>query len=511
MLIASNEPCLMSRDGARMSVVIGLLVATLLVTAWMALRAQYAAKAHRAAAENVVRDWTRVAADELARRAENQASYNGLYRLQLDAGAAPELPRAADLLRAATTPIERRNARLVAETFRYERGKPFADSELRAMLERILDHPPKPEDQAPFWIGERLFVYAIPSDGDRISGFRVDRSQLGPFFELATTMRPLLPASLAQGKIGNDVIAAQAVERGRVLFATKRRVDPRLSVVHRGKDGLLRGIEVEASIDRYAAEHIVSGGMAAQPPIYVVMLAVTIVLLVTAILQIGRERALARLRSDFVAGVSHELRTPLTQIRMFVETLRLDRIRSDEERRRSLAIIDREARRLSELVENVLQFSRGERGVLRIVARPADVGAIVLNAVEGFAATVTIETNIDADAVANVDEDAIRQIVLNLLDNAVKYGPEGQTIRVSVQRDDAHVRIAVEDEGPGIPPRQRKRIWRRYVRLSRERDRAIAGAGIGLALVRELAALHGGRAWCEAGAIGAKFIVEIPA
>jgi signal transduction histidine kinase len=166
---------------------------------------------------------------------------------------------------------------------------------------------------------------------------------------------------------------------------------------------------------------------------------------------------------------------------------------------------------LSDLVENVLQFSRGERGVLRIVARPADVGAIVLNAVEGFAATMKIETSIEPETIANVDEDAIRQIVLNLLDNAVKYGPETQTIRVAVRRVDANVQIAVEDEGPGIPPRQRKRIFRRYVRLARERTRAIAGAGIGLAVVRELAALHGGRAWCEAGPSGARFIVEIPA
>jgi signal transduction histidine kinase len=252
--------------------------------------------------------------------------------------------------------------------------------------------------------------------------------------------------------------------------------------------------------------------MASPPPIYVALLAITVVLLVTAILQIGRERALARMRSDFVAGVSHELRTPLTQIRMFVETLRLDRIRSDEERRRSLAIIDQEARRLAQLVENILQFSRGERGVLRIAARPADVGEIVADAIEGFASPAKIETSIETGTVATVDEDGIRQIVLNLLDNAVKYGPEGQTIRVDVKRINENVQIVVEDEGPGIPPHQGKRIWRRYVRLGRERTRAIAGAGIGLAVVRELVALHGGRAWCEAGAGGgARFVVQLPA
>jgi signal transduction histidine kinase len=149
--------------------------------------------------------------------------------------------------------------------------------------------------------------------------------------------------------------------------------------------------------------------------------------------------------------------------------------------------------------------------VLRIAARPADVGALVQDAIESFASAAKFVTNIEAGAMATVDEDGIRQIVLNLLDNAVKYGPEGQTIRVSVKRTNENIHISVEDEGPGIPSRQRKRIWRRYVRLGRERTRAIAGAGIGLAVVRELVVLHEGRAWCEAAESGgARFVVEIP-
>jgi signal transduction histidine kinase len=494
----------MNRDGARMSVVLALLVATLLVTAWMAMRAQYAARAHRVAAENVVRDWTRVAADEVARRAENQAGYYGTYPvLQFLARGEPVPVR---------TPIEQRNARLIVETFHYERGVAFANRELGAMLAKILDDPPSPEDQAPLWIGERVFVYSLPAEG-RITGFEVNRAAVGPFFELATSMRPLLPASLANGRITNDAIAVRAVDdQGRVLFATRGPIDPALSVKHRADSGLLRGITVETSLAREAAELIVAGGIPRQLPVYMLSLAVSVVLLITAMLQIGRERALARMRSDFVAGVSHELRTPLTHIRMFVETLRLDRIRSDEERRRSLAIIDTEARRLAQLVENVLQFSRGERGVLRIAPRAGDVGAIVANAVEGFLSRAKIETTIEPNATALVDEDALRQIVLNLLDNAVKYGPEEQTIRVDVTRVNHAIRIAVDDEGPGIPPRHRRRIWRRYVRLDRERVRAIAGAGIGLAVVRELVTLHGGRAWCEAAPRGgARFIVELPA
>src|SRR6185436_14403183 len=253
-------------------------------------------------------------------------------------------------------------------------------------------------------------------------------------------------------------------------------------------DGLLRGFTVEAAIAPETVPAIVTGGIPRALPVYAMLLVLTAALLVTAILQIGRERALARLRSDFVAGVSHELRTPLTQIRMFAETLQLDRIRSDAERRRSLAVIDQESRRLAQLVENVLQFSRGERGMLKISPRAADVGAIVRDAIDAFlpiaaARGMRVTASIDDGATAGVDDDAMRQVVLNLLDNAAKYGPDEQEIVVEVRRGKRMVRIAVEDEGPGVPPRQRRRIWNRYTRLPRERERAIAGAGIGLAVV----------------------------
>jgi signal transduction histidine kinase len=222
------------------------------------------------------------------------------------------------------------------------------------------------------------------------------------------------------------------------------------------------------------------------------------------------------MRSEFIAGVSHELRTPLTQIRMFAETLLLDRVRSEEERRRSLTIIDQETRRLAQLVENVLQFSRGERGTLSVTPREANIGALVRGTVETFEPIakgrgVTIDVDATDDVIAHVDDDAIRQIVLNLLDNAVKYGPDGQQVKVDVTRSGGAVRIAVDDEGPGVPAKDRRRVWRRYERLERERSRAIAGAGIGLAIVRELVELHGGKTWVEEGSRGgARFVVEIP-
>jgi signal transduction histidine kinase len=514
------------REGRRTWFVIGLLMAVFLLAAFMAVRAQISARYHRVTAERVVRDWARVAADELARRAESQAAFFGAYPMLQTIAASPEVPRRAELVATATSDDAKRNARLVVAAFSFDgrvRGGELpagAGAWLRPRLAEILANPPAPADRKPLHAvldgRRRSFVYLVPADGRRLVGFEVDRDALAAFFPLVLKARALMPPSLANGRVTNDALAVRVHgDGGRVLFATHAPVDVASAVTQPIEEGLLRGFAVELSIAPEVAPLLVFGGIPRLPPIYTISLLLTAVLLFVAVLQLRKERVLARMRSEFVAGVSHELRTPLTQIRMFAETLLLDRVRSDEERRRSLMIIDQETRRLAQLVENVLQFSRGERGTLSVTRQPADVGRLVRETVETFlpiagARGVVIDVHAADGLMASVDEDAMRQVVLNLLDNAVKYGPDRQRVRVEAERRDDVIRIAIDDEGPGVPLRDRARVWRRYERLERERSRAIAGAGIGLAVVRELIALHGGRAWVEDGIRGgARFLVEV--
>jgi signal transduction histidine kinase len=243
----------------------------------------------------------------------------------------------------------------------------------------------------------------------------------------------------------------------------------------------------------------------------------TAVLIGTALVQLRREYELARLRSDFISGVSHELRTPLAQIRMFSETLVLGRVRTEEEERRSLAIIDQEARRLTHLVENLLHFSRSERQVTRIAPEPTSIAPLVQEVIEGFAPLaaargVTLQAAVTEGLVAPVDPGAMRQMLLNLLDNAVKYGPQGQTVTVGATRENGTARVWVDDCGPGVPSVDREHVWDRFWRLERDRGSVVAGSGIGLAVVRELAGLHHGRTWVEdAETGGSRFVVELPA
>jgi signal transduction histidine kinase len=118
--------------------------------------------------------------------------------------------------------------------------------------------------------------------------------------------------------------------------------------------------------------------------------------------------------------------------------------------------------------------------------------------------------SVAGDLVVNVDRDALRRILLNLLDNAVKYGPAEQRVMVTASRLDSVLRIEVCDRGPGIPPEDAERIWEPYERLERDASSAVGGSGIGLAVVRDLAELHGGRTWVEENpGGGARFVVEL--
>jgi len=160
------------------------------------------------------------------------------------------------------------------------------------------------------------------------------------------------------------------------------------------------------------------------------LLGLTAVLLGIALMQLRREQELARTRSDFVSSVSHELRTPLAQLRMFAETLLLGRVRSEQERRRSLEIMDQESRRLTHLVDNLLYFSRAERNAVRVTPEETALAGLATDVADGFrplaaARGMTVRVDADEEVSAPVDPAALRQVLLNLLDNAGEIWKRG--------------------------------------------------------------------------------------
>lgn len=269
--------------------------------------------------------------------------------------------------------------------------------------------------------------------------------------------------------------------------------------------------------------------------IVVALLAVTTALTGVLLWRLLREHAASHQRSAFASTVSHELRTPLAQILLFAETLQLGRARTNGDRALALGAIVQETRRLMRLVDNVLRFTRLEQGAPQLRQEPVHVSALVVETAAQFAplaqtSQVSIAVESNAAAVALADADAVRQVLLNLLDNAVKHGPPAQHVTARVEDDGVQVRLIVEDEGPGIPPQDRERIWHAFERdIGRDPFRRAAlqtdtqhmprggqggGAGLGLMIVRALTEAMGGDVRCEpvdASGRGARFIVGLPA
>jgi len=208
---------------------------------------------------------------------------------------------------------------------------------------------------------------------------------------------------------------------------------------------------------------------------------------------------LAEKKDDFISAVSHELRTPLTSIRMYSEMLEKNWVKSDDKAGEYYKNMRQESERLTRLIENVLDFSRIQKGRKRYVFRLGDINKCITDVTEmmtSYAAQhgFLIRTDLEKLEQTAFDKDAVTQIVVNLLDNAVKYArdAEDKTIIVRSRKQNNFILIEVEDHGPGIPRRQREKVFEQFYRSGAEAKRESKGTGLGLALVRKFADAHNG-------------------
>jgi len=343
--------------------------------------------------------------------------------------------------------------------------------------------------------------------------FVADVSFITSVFDRILTGPSLLPPSL--GPDTRNLLRVRiASPDGRLLSAPSSAWSDYASETALNHE--LGGLRLSVALDPSVAGTLIIGGLPqSRLPMLLGLIALTTGLVVIAIIQLRREQELARLRAEFISGVSHELRTPLAQIRMFGETLLLGRVRSDGERQRSLGIIVQESQRLTRLIENVLHFSRAERRGASISRVPTRIDLLIHEILDSFtllasSTRAVIVRHIEEGLTAPIDAGAFRQIVLNLLDNAVKYGPPGQTITVQAAHEQTRARILVEDQGPGVDAEHASRIWQPFYRVPTAAQ-ATGGTGIGLAIVKQLVDLHEGRVWVErVESSGARFVIELP-
>ena len=525
-----------------------LFTATLGLAAALAWQAAGAASAHREAVEATLTHHAIIAAWRMSREGRSWVGYGMAQAeeaLLRETAQHPELPGPEMLKRVlAEKDCDCMSAGFSRAVFRVVNepeakldwlGEPLSDTARKGLLQRALaaaaDTAPRKGPRA--WLILPPGEPALPHETDFVLLWKIGdpkhgvRAIYGMIVEPAQIERPLkgahmeanfFPPSLVPERTADSLVRIEVAGPNRKpVFTTgpntNRFVGSDTMGVAFGK------LIVTAAIDPVAARVLIKGGLpGSRAPMIVALLTLTLAMGGAALLLLRREQRLARLREDFVSGVSHELRTPLTQIRMLSELLQSEGFHSDAERSRATDVIHREAMRLTNLVDNVLEFSRRRRANPAQAPAPVSLAGVIRELAESFAPLLDaqgdrLELSLAGDLEIPGDQDAISRVLRNLVENAVKYGPAGQTIRITLSRTDppGGARVTVDDEGPGIPPDERLRIWQPYYRLDRDRNAPAGGSGLGLAVVADLMRLLGGRATVEsAPGGGARFAVEFP-
>jgi len=345
----------------------------------------------------------------------------------------------------------------------------------------------------PAWIGDQLFLLrkivwdgSAPDAGKSIQGVWIEADKLKQL--LLAEVRDLLPAA--------QLVAAKSSPDGMVLASFPWRLEPGERIL-------------PAPLPRPIAISLATGWAAAALAIFAAAV------LVRGILRLSERRA------SFVSAVTHELRTPLTTFRLYSDMLETGAVR-EEKRGDYLRVLSHEADRLSHLVENVLAFSGIERGSARTAMRQTSVRELLEPFHERFAARLAsaglkLEWDLSDASPApllRADTAAVEHVLFNLIDNAAKYAAGGNPPVVSIDIADRpdEVAIRVRDHGPGIPPKERRKIFRAFHKSAREAAETKPGVGLGLALSRRLARSLGGDLVCEEprDGEGACFTLTLP-
>ncbi|MFH1763103.1 MAG: HAMP domain-containing sensor histidine kinase [Gemmatimonadota bacterium] len=542
---------ILSRSRRGMPLVLFFLLVTLGLSLWLGFQAVGAARSHQRIAEGVLSDYAEIAVAEYSRRVQDdldrffrEVFKDVPWRIRRGDPPSPEVVqrRLREALREVGCECRELTAdaafllldMVTGEVVSLPDSSPFGEKSRAASLIRTAWEASPAERIALRVVGpgqglespSALFFNAsLDESGEEVMGraiyiLVIPLDAAAELFESWYHEEGLLPEAVAGARPNESLLqlAVRTPDGFPVFLSPIDDLD--VPLVGDTLPEEYGGLILEAAIRPDAASTLVIGGLPrARLPLLLALMVMSLGVGVAAVLQIRKAEELARVRDDFISGVSHEFRTPLTQIRMFTELLADGKLETDEERVRSTEVINREARRLTHLVENILHFSqmgrapRSQGTIERIGIREAirDLTEAFSPLVQAKGCHLEIDVN-PPDLVVLASRGGLHRILANLLDNALKYGPEGQTIRIVAVDREGWIRVSVEDEGSGIPVGERARIWDPYHRLERDREGQIQGSGIGLSVVAELAQAAGGAAWVEEGRGGsARFVIRLPA
>jgi signal transduction histidine kinase len=364
---------------------------------------------------------------------------------------------------------------------------------------------------------KRVALYAL--DTVRLDGALAARVSKGD-------MKPLLRVSAASGapvvnavdRLMAEVERARAPTDGATEELVARRLEPPFDRIT---------LAVEAPPSGASTKTIIA---------YIVLMIVFLSTLITGVVITARliwqETRLSRLKTDFVSHMSHELRTPLTSIRMFIETLKLGRAQSDEERQECFDLLSKETERLSEMIERVLGYARLKAGRRLFNPRAVEPKKLIDDTIDAFRAhnlattngdkpqdsgahaELTVTTDVEAGLpLVRADQEALVEALLNLVGNAYKYtGPKKEIAVFAKKGRGERVVFGVKDNGPGLPKHEHKRVFERFYQSNALLSSKKAGSGLGLAITKAIVEGNGGKVFVESEpGKGSTFFVELRA
>lgn len=227
-------------------------------------------------------------------------------------------------------------------------------------------------------------------------------------------------------------------------------------------------------------------------------------------------RKLEKMRTEFVANVSHELKTPITSIKGFVETLIEGALEDKENSREFLKIINNHTERLNNLINDLLDLSKIESRAVSLNLADFDLKGLACEVLAGFSSQikkkgVSVSLEVASGITLEADRERIQQVLVNLIDNAVKFNKENGSVKIYAEVLEGKIKVTVEDSGQGIPEKDLPRIFERFYRVDKARSRELGGTGLGLSIVKHIIELHGGFAGVESTeGLGSKFYFTIP-
>ncbi len=510
---------------------IGMMLVNILVLAALVWRIHSNQAQQQTTINSVLKDYAAMAGQRLVSSIKGQIGYGSMYQLsQMWASSADPTPVIIEYLNRADSDSEA-NQLLVKKALTHVQV-----INLEQQTAQAINHPQLTSTTTPIPIvetGNNYGFKALHQQQPTDLSYRI-LLKINPQFavvagyndalvrqtlEQVYQSQPLLPSVLTPTQQNQGLAFQMLSPSGLILWQSQADIATKNShtiTIDDDYGTLFEGYQMTAAIDENLAASLIIGGLPkSQLPQLLLMSGLGLFAMITMLWLYRRSHQLNQQKEQFIARASHELKTPLTQIRLFAETLELGRIKDDTKQQHYLKVIHQESIRLSHLVDNILQQQQIQQNQTNVLVENLHIKTFLDDLLSHQhilwqQKIIQVEVHAKDDLHVQTDPNLMKQILINVLDNAVKFGPMQQTITIDAAKSSTFMVLKITDQGPGIPQQQVKLMLQTYQRLERDEHRGINGNGLGLSIANNLCQQLGGQLSFQHPPIGLTVVIELP-